>query len=330
MKNKNNKEKRPRPPKLDRIFNRVLITVGLYNPVTEENVSSYKIPKSVIKIYENQLEKEIHEEEIIHIYKTQGELFGYGHIDNDYQITIIAYNTDNENRIYFTMDAIISGLRCELRENYPLALRCLVLPRSICYDDDASDELLHRYERNKSDFASYTSIENYRYSILFKGKLFNHVYWHSIIEFYNEDSEDRIDAVIDLCKYKNDINTEWCFKTLLDEYKTIFDNLFKCTSFFKDKKPDNQDVYSSSFITNSLIGYNKLVFLFPSCLDKGKIIEFIKLVFSESLVTNNVTELDFFNRFAFYQLNNKDLIKLDNNEIIKGIVSKEENIIMNL
>lgn len=307
-------------PQLDKILSRTIITCGLYYPVNDENKSLYRIPKYIFDIYKNQLEKEVLENEIKIVYKIQGELFGYLHVDNLNQITFICYkvNEEYENNIIFIMNALIEGLRFELNyNNYPLAIRCIVLPNSVFYDNELSNDLLNKYVKNRVDYTFYTNIDssNYRFAILYNNKVIKNNDRHFISEYYEDFKTLKLNRVLDFRVYKNNILEDWFIDSLIKVYKNIFNNLFKCSSFFEDKKPDDSETYSSNYITNSIVGLNKLIFLFPECVKIETIYKIIREVFAEAIIENNIDKIDFFNRFSFCINKDSKLNMLDHKDI---------------
>ena len=314
--------KKERPPQLEKIISKVLLTCGLYFPVNDENKHLYKIPEAIIALYKKQLEKEILPEEIKIIYKTQRELFGYVHIDSLNQITVVCYSINKEykHNLVFLLDSLTTNLKHELPENYPLVVRCLLVPNCFFFDKEIPEESLNVYSKNKADYAFYTNIDNYKNSILYNNKIIRNTSDKHFILEYDENVENKIiDKIIDLRIYKNDISKDWLLDTIINYYKEKIINLFKCKSFFNDRKPDNhQELYSTNYITKSLIGFNKIIFLFPENAEISSIYRFIREVFTGALIDNNIDQIDFFNRFSFNIMNKFDMNKIDHKDILNN------------
>lgn len=313
--------KKERPPQLDKILSRALLACGLYFPVNEENKKLFKIPEPIKEIYKRQLEKEISEDEIKIVYKLQGEMFGYLHVDNFNQITMICYeiNEEYKSNLVFMIDTLTINLRNELNNFYPLAIRCLLIPNSFFYDKDIPEEILNRYAKNKADYTFYTNIDNYKNSILYNNKIIrNTVDSRFILEYFNDIDSRKLDKVIDFRVYKNNISEKWLFDSLVEHYKNIFYNLFKCKSFFDDRKPDDPETYSNNYITRSLTGFNKIIFVFPENIDIKSIYVFISSVFTDALIDNNINEIDFFNRFSFCIMKDSNLNKINHKDILNN------------
>lgn len=286
------------------VLNRIINYSALYLP-SKDNPELYKVPDPIISFYKNQFDiPDLDVSTIEILYTSSGELFGYYHVDNERQVTFVLFkSTKDVSKQIFTLKNICDNLTNE--KDYNVAVRGILLPNHVFYDNYISEELLEKYKGYVCDVCFYSKLDTCRGSLLLDNKLV-HYYERPFLTKYLDDESYNRDLFFDIRKYECVFDNDSFITTIYNKYKDIFET----ESFFKDRKPIKADGkinnFATDIITESYYGYDKICFILPD-LSIDKLDKFLNNTFFKIMDEIGIDAVLFFERIRFYKS-----IKCDN------------------